>query len=334
MIGGRFLLICGAVATAGCATKQLEVRSIADPGAKFRQGGGQVAEARALLTMGSAGLALEAFRKLEREQPTNPEIYAGIAACYASMGRHDLERKNYEIALAFAPKSTQLLNGLASSLDGQGKHAEAAVVRQEAAFPAPTRPGASAKAEEPVTAPTPQIASVTVKLPPPRPATLKSVPLPQDVVAVAAEPPPVQVSVAPRLERLSSGEVALVTTGKPLWASASPSRMRAISAVDWLPLKNRGQQANIRLLNAARSQGLAARTRRSLHELGWRDLRIGDASKVRQESVVLYSAGQEATAHRLAAHFDCKAVRVQRGGVLVVLLGRKLAWSKTMRPAA
>lgn len=333
MTGGRILLICGSLATAACASNQMEVRSIADPGAKFRQGGGQVAEARALLTVGSAGLALEAFRKLQREQPTNPEVYEGIAASYAAMGRHDLERKYYEAALAFAPKSPKLLNGLASSLEGQGKRTLAAAVRQEAALAVSTRPGFNVKAGEPVAVATPQIASVTVKLPPPRPATLKSLWPVEDIVA-AAEVAPEQVSGAPRLERLSSGEVALVTTGKPLWASASPPRVRASSAVAWVPLKNSGQPANIRLLNAARSQGLAARTRKFLHERGWRDLRIGDASKVRQESVVLYSAGQEATAHRLAAQFDCKAVRVQRAGVLVVLLGRKLSWSKAMRPSA
>ena len=333
MTGGRILLICGSLATAACASNQMEVRSIADPGAKFRQGGGQVAEARALLAVGSAGLALEAFRKLQREQPTNPEVYEGIAASYAAMGRHDLERKYYEAALAFAPKSPKLLNGLASSLDGQGKHREAAKVRQEAAFAAPAKPGFNVEAADRAAVPTPQIASVTVKLPPPRPATLKSLPPVHDIVA-AAEVAPQQVSDAPRLERLSSGEVALVTTGKPLWASPSPSRMRASSAVAWLPLKNSGQHADIRLLNAARSEGLAARTRKFLQERGWRDLRIGDAPKVRQESVVLYSAGQEATAHRLAAQFNCKAVRVQRAGAVIVLLGRKVASSKAMRPSA
>jgi tetratricopeptide (TPR) repeat protein len=334
MIGGRILLICGAVAIAGCATKQLEVRSIADPGAKFRDGGGQVAEARALLAMGSAGLALEAFRKLQREQPTNPEVYAGIAACYAEMGRHDLERKNLEAALAFAPKSPKLLNGLASSLDVQGEHAEAAEVRQEAKLTASPKFSVSILQKQQDLPSTPQLASVTVKLPPPRPVTLKSLPPPHDIVAAAGQVSQERSSNGPRLERLSSGEVALVTTGKALWASAPTSRSRASAAVQWQPLTKGVEHANIRLLNAARRQGLAARTRQSLLDRGWRDIRIGDASRVRRESVVFYSAGQEGMARRLAAHFDCKAVRVEKAGALVVLLGRELTASKAIRRSA
>ena len=100
------------------------------------------------------------------------------------------------------------------------------------------------------------------------------------------------------------------------------------SALRWVPLRYASAASNIVLLNAARSQRLAARTRTALLDRGWRKIGIGNAREVRQRSVVLYSPMRAVTARRLAAELRCKAVRV--GGVdkLVVLLGRDAALPK------
>jgi len=142
------------------------------------------------------------------------------------------------------------------------------------------------------------------------------------------------------MKRLSSGEVALITSSpvhsRPqpatpvmraeaaaaVTAQPSPRPMLA-SALRWVPLKYASAAStNIVLLNAARSQRLAARTRTALLDRGWRKIGIGDARGARQHSLVLYTPLRALTARRLAAQFGCKAIRV--GGVdkIIVLLGR------------
>ena len=93
--GGKILLMSSGLAAASCGIDHnVEVRAIPQPGAKWQYGGGLLADARAQLALGSVGLALESFRKLQREQPESADTYAGIAACYATMGRYDLARAN------------------------------------------------------------------------------------------------------------------------------------------------------------------------------------------------------------------------------------------------
>jgi hypothetical protein len=522
----------------GCAstTQDVQVRAIPDPSAKLHYSGGLLAEARAQLAFNSVGLALETFRKLEREQPNNPEVFAGIAACYAAMGRYDLERANYEFALAYAPHDPALLSALASSLERQGEGARAAEIRREIArlaAPPAAAPVAIAEVNPVEAAPmaTPHLGSVTVKLPPvraadprrgeletrvavalpafdateaaaavpatgasgpatklaarpaiadpavpperllhaadapafaappsappvrreptlriadvpafavpvaaavevakeatPQPALPMPAPLAQKVdigieasptlrpipvelprvqpvveqalvlstdlapkqalvrtaaIPVAAKSETLDVQTAknesleavsaesetresteqahsrqaltevpfrneagPYLERIAPGEVALVTTGGPIWqAQLTPRTAQAQTAlrstrpqrgtnlamatpVRWLPLGNVGGRPTIQLLNAARSQGLAANTRTALLDRGWRKIGIGNARSVRKRSLVLYTALRTVVAHRLAAHFGCKAVRVDGADKVIVLLGRDAA---------
>src|SRR5438270_3785708 len=168
MRGAGILLVTGSLAAAGCAaTHDVQVRPIADQGAKFRYGGDLLGQARAQLALGDVGLALETFRQLQREQPANPGAFAGIAACYAAMGRYDLERANYEFALAYAPNDPALLSALASALEQLGQSEQAAQVRSEAAR-LRSVPITHAPTEQVAIAPlaVPRLSSVTVKLPP------------------------------------------------------------------------------------------------------------------------------------------------------------------------
>lgn len=454
--GGRIFLAGGCLALAGCAaTDQVQVRPIADPAAKYRYGGGLLAEARGQLALGNAGLALETFRKLQREQPASADAFAGIAACYAVMGRYDLARANYEFALAYAPNDPMLLYALASSLDRLGKGDQAGQVRAEASrltaarpkpvqavkaqvaqtgaprlssstvkapaaraaskqsvsdiapsrltadtvsIPAPdplvpkqsapradgkmstvvdAKPPRAAVASAPSMAP-PRLSSTSVDLPAIRPAVLAArllpmsaeasipatdnTPSPMGHGAPSRQPDPPLVTVpkmevartaappaGPYLERSSPGEVALVTTprsvppkqleaviAKPrilaraVLAPAErpyvpPSRPLFGTALRWVPLRFASAPQKVVLLNAARSQGLAARTRTVLLGRGWRSIGIGDAREQRGRSLVLYPAARAFTAQRLAAHFHCNALKSASVNNIVVILGRQTA---------
>ena len=380
--GGMLMVTAAVLACTACFGGQgkFEVRSSAS-GLKagrepvpFR-----IAEARGHLALGNVALALEGFRKAAREAPASIEALAGIAACYDRMGRFDLSRRHYEMALAVAPANAGLLAAFAGSLDAQGLTAQAASVRREMAalarpvdetpampFAAPVEVAAapatprsapvaiavappqpvSVAASIPAPAPAaPEMAapvgrSVTIALPPPRPIGSTAKPA-AEVPAMAVAPvgrsvtialaPPRPVSTAhrsPRLERLSLTEVALVTGSGTRWkkAIAQPVRSAARHAPP-MPFE-------VRLLNAARVEKLAARTRGYLGSFGWREMAIGDAEAVRPRSLIVYPEGRRSTALRLSARLGF--AMTERPGVrqVTILLGRDAAGHPGLRPKA
>jgi tetratricopeptide (TPR) repeat protein len=346
--GFKVLVVNGCLIAAGCVTDtgKLQVRAIPDQATSLRTGSGDLARAKALLALGSVGLALEGFRKTLRDQPTNAEAMAGIGACYAAMGRYDLAQTNYEAALAQAPQDTKLLMALADSLDAQGKNSEAATARADAVRttgaspPNMSPPESAAAAAEPAPATVARLAdirvqtdgrlavpssSVTVRLPPARPAeSVKTRPLKAEEVTYSV---PAAQTAAPRLERLSTGEVALVTTGQPIWQP--PSRTAPGATVRWVPVQSAAAAATgIQVLNAARSGGLAARARSVLSDRGWRGIKIGDAPQMRASSIVYYPADRSALGRRLAAQFGIHTLLARETGGVVVLLGRDAAGLK------
>jgi hypothetical protein len=431
--------------------------------------------------LGNVGLALEAFRKAQRDNPADPAVLSGIGDCYSAMGRFDLAQANYEGALALAPHDRKLLLGLAAIYEREGKTARALIARAEAdvapqagaapgsavAQAGPAAPGRVemagdarvASPQAPAAIPKPSIGSITVELPEARPAPrldsyaprpsasdldlapvqpveVASAPLPardlqtmapaalssitaelpapmpasrleaHDVppapellfadaepAAVAPAPLPadrpvpkpefgsvavelparpakslearsvprsvlqiaqyaearpstvpvpvspaapapaplppredrrevaVALAPAPRLERLSRGEVALVTTGKPIWRAAGNVQMASTAGVRWVALDASRDRPNVRILNAARSQGLAASARTVLFDRGWRKIAVGDAPAALRKSVVLYPKGREQLGRRLARQFGVSAQMAERDDV-VLILGR------------
>ena len=370
MRSSRSIGLCLLVATTGCSSPQGDVEIRAVSSAPKAEG---LAQAEAQLAMGNVATALEGFRKVARQDPHNVEAALGIARSYDGMGRFDVSRRWYETALASAPDDPAVLGAFAASLERQGRASEAASVRAEVAeraaldaaaerlvltaaeareetvaetMPArapiaatvaldgapavairgPAQRLAVPRAElvlppaEEVAAATPQH-SVTVRLPPP------AAPAPREVAAIAAKAPERQ-SEGPRLERLSMGEVALVTKPQPVWtAQVAASSSRSVT-FRWVPVR-----PTARLLNAARNQGLAARTRAHLVDRGWRRIEIGDAPAVRAKTLVLYPAFRRATAQRLAAQFGFSELKPFNGSEIVVLLGRDAASMKALRPA-
>ena len=133
MAGGRrFLLISSCLIGASCTTSHVQVRALPEPGASTKTGSALLAQARAQLAMGNVGLALESFRTLQQQEADPGETFAGIAECYAAMGRYDLARTNLEFALAYSPNDPRLLTELAATFEKLGDHVQAIDAQVEA----------------------------------------------------------------------------------------------------------------------------------------------------------------------------------------------------------
>jgi hypothetical protein len=169
-------------------------------------------------------------------------------------------------------------------------------------------------------------ASATMALPPARPVEAVAEAQPSPARAPLQLPPAIVdlgSASSPHLERMSPGVVALITyQGPTAWRAKVVARTAQATTVRWVPLREASARPNIRLLNAARHQGLAARTRNYLLDRGWRKIAIGDASEIRATSVVYYPAHRQATARSLAAQFGFRATQATKGNELIVLLGR------------
>ena len=174
--------------------------------------------------------------------------------------------------------------------------------------------------------------------PPPTPAPLAAQVAALDLPARPSRPPtalPVAAGLAPKLERTSLGEVALVTGRGPQWSSLVVKQSQRSATVRFIPLRQASARfASVRLLNAARMQGLAAKTRSTLFDRGWRSIAIGDANAIRSRSLVLYPAHRRTTALSLARQFGFASAQRASGREITVLLGRDAALMPRRLPAA
>ncbi|MEQ7872910.1 LytR C-terminal domain-containing protein [Sphingomonas sp. ASV193] len=154
---------------------------------------------------------------------------------------------------------------------------------------------------------------------------------------MVAAPPRADAAAAdrapgPRLVRMSLGEVALVTGASSPFAQR-PERLVAIR------VEPRAKPARavaetrrvdpaalpIRLLNAARADRLASRTRERLGTYGWRRLTVGDAPGTLAHTVIRYPAQQRTKAVMLALAFRKARLEPTNDGAITVLLGRDTA---------
>lgn len=295
MRGAAILVLLGGAALAsGCASDPaVEVRAVG-ASARGAAAGDQVALGHAALALGNVGLALEQFRQSLRVQPGSIDALSGIALCYDEMGRVDLARRYYQEALALAPADLPLLRMYAASLARHGAVVEAQAVISEIALRSKA-PAVQWVIEPASTEPSTRAPPATPTLPPVKVAAIRTGP----THAVAPKA---------RLERVSLGEIALVTTGAPMWTALPVPR----------PVRS------VRLLNAARRQGLAARHRTQLNGAGWRSIAIGDAPNIRKSSLVLYPAGHRGEARRLADNLRIAAIRLDSRTDILILLGRDL----------
>lgn len=279
--------------------------------------------------------------------PDDPRLYAMLTDSLLMQGRADeAARVRAELATRLAAKATVPLAPATTAT------APASVSAMAVASPsAPPAPAPDAPA--PLIAPTREAVAIAAASLMPvvtirgsvanLPEISRDEPALAPAMAVAAPAPalaptePVRASITvadrspgARLQRLSQGEVALVTRAAPLWKPrlVEAGQRHATIRFDRVPAAS----AKTVLLNAARVQGLAARTRAYLVARGFGVVRIGDAPIVRQQSVILYDASQRGRAVRLANQFGF-ALRHSpgRGRDLTVLLGRDAAADRAIR---
>ena len=186
--------------------------------------------------------------------------------------------------------------------------------------------------------------SVTVRLPAAHPVqTAPRTAGPVAVAAVADEPvlqphsrtvpkPAVIEEQGPRLERLSMGEIGLITASGPMWRATTVARTDTSTKIRFVPLRQATTYpVRVRLLNAARVEKLAARTRNWLVTRGWRGMAIGDAPATRTRSVVYYPSDKRVLAQRLAAQFGFAMAPRPSGTQITVLLGSDAARHPSLR---
>jgi hypothetical protein len=183
---------------AGCA-QQGELRITAVGRQETQADDGAHLKAQILLSRGEHALAVDAYRKAIRHNPGNASAYNGLAIAYDQLGRHDLSRRYYELALAYAPREGKYYRNLARSLERQGLKNEAArILAQLDAGEAPALAAA------------------------PEPAAFRSLAqIASEQAAAFADA--ATGAIRPHLERLSMGEVLLETRAEPAPVMAAHS---------------------------------------------------------------------------------------------------------------
>ncbi len=133
----RAVAVALIVATTACSSmnKEVAIRSV-NSGA---DGAAQDALARGdlLFSRGEHALALDAYRRAMRKDPADAHALNGVAISYAAIGRHDLAREFFELALARAPQDERIHRNFARSLSAQGLRSEADALLAELGGGAP-----------------------------------------------------------------------------------------------------------------------------------------------------------------------------------------------------
>jgi hypothetical protein len=255
----RLALVLAVLPLFACTRADFSPRPV---GTAYLPGGSAdllVQEAATQLAMGNPALAIGTFRRALRQARGDPRAYVGLAACYEQLGRLDLAQRYYREGLMEAADRgrEQIATSYAAFLARHGIDLSALDTTPTGMTPAPASGAPDA---------TLAVASVTIEL----------APLPD-------EP-------SPRLERVSEGEVALVTREQQ--APVRPAPVRRATATGDPPL---------RVLNAVGRRGQAARMERHLRTIGWVQVSVGDTPARRVRSIITTPAASADMARRLSA---------------------------------
>jgi len=297
--------------------------------------------------MGRTDLSRRQYELALAVDPANTEIYSQFAQSLDAQGQRDeAARVKAELAArVVAPEAAREVPGSVLVLPpppaqsvtvalAPPRSAPVAVERSTQIASAPEPKGQPVEVTQRPTVP---MAFVPVPSAPTAAAPKSLVPVlstqsvgaaPRSLARVFIERPAGGVM---RLERLSMREVALVTGPEPRWEARTVARTATSTTIRF---EKKAPPAVI-LLNAARVQGLAARTRAYLAGRGFAGLNIGDAPAVRSQSAIVYSSADTVRAARLAAQFGFALERREgaKAGV-IVLLGRDAARDTALRPSA
>lgn len=251
---------------AGCAHNRVAVRvspsSVADAGPS----GLSLAKGKMLFARGEYALALESFRRAVREDPAGADGYNGLAASYDQLGRFDLSRRYYELALARAPEDVRILRNMARSFDRQGDQFAVRRLMDEVAL---LTKSTAAPPVDKVVAPAP----VEV-------ARLPMTEAPQPVGVVARLAALVGLTAAPKMPEASGAVDVVLPPARP-----------AVTQ----------QNVSVRIVNAVGRRHLAAHMRTHLGGTGWATIDISDFRSQLRHSIILASQADRPQAQRLAA---------------------------------
>lgn len=162
-------------------------------------------EGRALLMAGNAAQAISAFRlALTADQGSVPALN-GLAIAYDRLGRRDLARRHFEMALALAPGAGDIAYNLGLSLHLGGEHRAAVPWLQRASGGEDGRAAAAARR---------LLVTIAARLEAEAAGTLAPSP--------AATDAPVRVATA-RIDMASTGEAVLVLPSEVRHPAARPT---------------------------------------------------------------------------------------------------------------
>ena len=120
----RIMAITLVVACTACSStnKDVAIRSVNSEVVAAQDA---LARGDLLFARGDHALALDAYRRAMCQDPGDAHALNGVAISYAAMGRHDLARQFFELALARAPQDERIYRNFARSLMAQGQKGEA-----------------------------------------------------------------------------------------------------------------------------------------------------------------------------------------------------------------
>lgn len=121
----RAVAIALIFASAACSSANREVAVRPLNGDAAVTGADALVRGDLLFSRGEHALALDAYRRAMRHQPGDAHALNGVAISYAAIGRHDLARQYFELALARAPQDERIHRNFARSLTAQGLQADA-----------------------------------------------------------------------------------------------------------------------------------------------------------------------------------------------------------------
>lgn len=331
----RKILFTGVVllpfAIASCSTKKVEVRAMPLPESARSADATSMAMGRMLFERGEYALAADAFRKAVRADPDSADAYNGLAASYDNLGRFDLSRRYYELALSRAPEDGRILRNFARSMLGQGDKlaarkllAEAAALGEATASQIPEPEAAQQLAEN--AAPDTQPfqsgqGAVTVALSDAPAATNFELPAAEPISPAPSLFHRIAATIVPTM-RSDMGEVNVKLDPPAVSKVVRPVAAQPIVIPAETPVA--GKAPRLHIMNAVGRKRQAARMRIYLADNGWMGASTGDSRRRLLQSRILYPASGEASAHRLAGSlpFKPRLQRVQNMPAMFLILGR------------
>lgn len=287
-----------ALLLAGCSTAHLvDIKPVQRGGIGVTKNAPDAyAEAKKQLEAGRPALALEGFRRALRDSSQFVDALNGMAVAYDQLGRFDLSRRFYELALAADPTNTKVLHNIEVSARMSGPGQQLAAADGEPAFvPASKTVEVQSERVSP--------GEIMVPLDEPKPVA------PMRASASSDKELPVNtVEHKVSQERVSPGEIVV-----PLDSAKSAT-----------PVQSSTTAERLLVLNAVGRRGQAGRMRQYLAGVGWVDARIGNTKMRLQRSVIVYPRGSRATAERLATSlpFAHRLIQGRRVSRIVLMLGR------------